>query len=220
MTTKLVLFDGELGQRYPEGIRVNAVSAFEALNGLRLHPGFMPGKDRLMRVKLLDFRSPSAMRCPTSEEVIRVSVIGEGSQVVGAGGKVGSIFAVVIGVLLIVFAPYLAPILGVSTTAIGYAGLLMAAQGIQGLLAKKPDSTSNTSSSERSNLFSATGNTVKSGTAIPLVLGRSIVYGHILSYQVTAAEKGTNITVPPAEIQGGQFLAGNDNFELTQEEWS
>lgn len=222
MTMKRILFDGALGEKYPEGIQVAATTAREALSGLRLHAGFVPGTDRMLRIRLPDFPTPASLNSPTEMQDIRVSLVEDIAEVAGAGGKIGSIFSIVIGVLLVIYAAPLAGFIGMgaTATAVGYAGLLMAAQGLMGLLAKKPKTGSYSSaSSERSNIMGSTGNTVRSNTFIPLVLGRSVVYGHFLSYQVTAAQKGTEITVPPAEIQGGQFFAADDTFTLTEEEW-
>ena len=105
------------------------------------------------------------------------------------GGKRGGLVQIVIGGLLIAasFLPGLTPFVA---TFLFNAGVALALGGLAALLAPKPSSTNPSSATnpEGSKYLGARGNTTRIGTRIPLAYGRQRLYGHILSYNVTAAD--------------------------------
>lgn len=108
------------------------------------------------------------------------------------GGKRGGFFQIVIGAALIAVAvavPGLGTIAGVAVASILFnAGLSLVLSGLLALIAPKPPSVTSSGSPEGSKYLPAQGNTTKIGTRIPLIYGRQQVYGHILSFNVTAAD--------------------------------
>ena len=109
------------------------------------------------------------------------------------GGKRGGLVQIILGTLLIAAAillPGLGTIAGVSLNTILFsAGLSLTFSGIALLFAPKPPSnTPSANNSEGSKYLGAQGNTVKIGTRIPLGYGRQKVYGHILSFNVSAEQ--------------------------------
>ena len=103
------------------------------------------------------------------------------------GGKRGGFFQIVIGALLIA-ASFFVPGGPLVASIFFNAGLSLVLSGLLALIAPKPPSVTSSGSPEGSKYLPAQGNTTKIGTRIPLIYGRQQVYGHILSFNVTAAD--------------------------------
>lgn len=218
-TTKRIVFHGGLAQKYPDGIVLEGATAYECLSGLRTVPGFIPGTDSPVVVRLPDYQSRDALMERTDAAEIHVH-----EHVGGAGGKAGGWLQIAIGVVMVVFAPAIAGALSgtlfaASAGSIALAGAMIALGGIRSLLTPTPQS--NTESDGKKSLYlPSTGNTVRAGTRIPLILGRHKVYGHFLSFQVTASNLGEKIAPPAQPVPGGtNILSKGGDFEIETTSW-
>ena len=188
--TKLIQFHGHLKDLYPEGIRVEAQSAYEAIAALQFFEHFKPEENELIPVMLPGFQSRDALHQLTDCEVIDVH-----PYLGGAGGKTGMFLQIVVGVVLIATGWGAQPgamVLGGAMSA-GTAvmtGALLVLGGVTGLLMPQPKLDTGSKEENRSNYLAAQKNTVKIGTRIPLIFGRRKWYGHFLSFNVTATAKG------------------------------
>ena len=113
----------------------------------------------------------------------------------GSGGGGGGIFSAIIGILLIVTAPWLAVALGgaqAMTAAIVLAGLTMVAGGISMLLAKPPkfEDFREIESTKKSTsyLFGGPTNTANEGGPVPIGYGRLIAGSQIIQMSLTTRE--------------------------------
>lgn len=211
---------------YPDGLRVPGKSAAEAIAMLEFHEGFKVENGPRLAFRCPDFQSRDALREPTDVEVIHmVAVDLDGNSVHGSGGKIGGIIMVVIGVILIIFAPYLAvPLASLGATAGGIAtfGAMLALQGLIAVIAPQPSAASigDQRQGDKSEYLPANKNTVRTGTRIALILGRARVYGHFLSFQVTS----TNLNDPsdPAfiSVQGALEATSNTQYDMTFADWT
>lgn len=180
---KTIVFEGYLHDLYPDGITLEADSPAEALYGLQNYPGFRKEDDVLYQVTLPDFPSRDAIYNRTDRTEIRVVPVLE-----GAGGKMGGIFQILIGVLMIVGSFFLIPINPYLAAGVALSGAAMILGGIMSFLMPVPKASS-VASDERSKYIPANKNTVKVGTPIPILFGRRKVYGHFLSFDVDAKSK-------------------------------
>lgn len=195
---KKIVFDGHLRDMYPEGICVEGDSPAECLSALANFPGFREEDGVRHDVILPDYLSRDALYARTDREVIRVSSI-----VAGAGGKLGQFLQIAIGVLLVV----VGTITGIPQLV--SLGVMMILQGVVGLLMPQPEIQKAGGTEEKSSYLSGTKNTVRIGTRIPLIYGRRKVFGHYLSFNVTA----TNMPQPgaPSETPDGGFSSTTDS---------
>ena len=136
------------------------------------------------------------------------------------GGKRGGFLQILIGAVLIA-ASYFVPggfLIGkvALSTILFNAGLSLALSGVLALMAPKPPSSTpfQGDNTEGSKYLAAQGNTTRIGTRIPIGYGRQKVYGHILSYNVTAAESDEDIvseqpggTAPTNAVQSSLALS-------------
>lgn len=186
---KTIVFEGYLKDLYPDGIKLEADTAAEAILGLQNYPGFRKSDEVLHTVKLPDFGSRDALYAPTLREEILVVPVIE-----GAGGGNGGILKIILGVVLIIAAA-VALFFGQPQLAIGLllAGISSIAGGIMEMMMKTPKAAS-IAADEKSKYIPANKNTVKIGTPIPLLYGRRKVWGHFLSFDVDAKDVGKNTT--------------------------
>lgn len=195
---KLIRFHGELKLLYPEGIQVEGASAAECISALQNFPGFRESDGVTHQVFLPDFQSRDAIYDRTDREIIEVHPMIE-----GGGGKWGAYLQIIIGVVLIATgwgAGAGTQILGMNISTLTLTGALMVLGGVTALLMPQPKLDTKGKEDNRSNYLNANKNTVKIGTRIPLLFGRRKWYGHYLSFNVTAAEKGQPLTQPPGAV--------------------
>lgn len=189
---KTIRFEGYLKELYPEGIKLEADSAAEAIAGLGNFPGFRRSDEVLHQVELPMFQSRDAIYARTELEEILVVPVEQ-----GAGGKKGGILQVIIGVVLIIAAVVVTVISGGALTPLGVglflAGASMLLGGIMAMLMPTPKAAS-IGSEEKSKYIPANKNTVKVGTPIPILFGRRKIWGQFLSFDVDA--KNLNETFP------------------------
>lgn len=204
---KKIIFRGYLQQMYPEGILLEADSAAEALEGLRMYPGFReedaPHPEFHHALILPDFQSLDAFYAPTDRQEILVEPF-----LAGSGGKRGAWLQIGIGIALVAFAaPLGAAVAGLSAGAAGasaaaiaaastnivMAGAMMILGGLVSILMPQPAMSGSGNVDDKSNYLGGSGgNTVASGTPIPLLLGTHKCSGHYLSFNITA----TNLKDP------------------------
>lgn len=192
---KTVVFEGPLQELYPEGIEVNAQTAADALALLENFPGLTPS-DPQFHARLPDFPTRDSMYAVTDAKVIRVVQIEQPDpkQFSGSGQKAMALVQIVIGVIIIVASWGTGTMQGYAMMASGFAMVL---GGIMSLMMKQPEKSKN-ENDPSSQYLPASKNTVKIGTTIPLLFGRRKVYGHLLSFNVTA----TNLNAPAPSNPG------------------
>ena len=205
---KLIVFSGYLRDMYPDGIKVEGASAYECVSALRLYPGFRETDGVQHTVVLPDFGSRDALTEKTDKEVIRIE-----PMIVGASGRGGQFLMVVVGILLI-WSGYGYPagqsVLAGAMTA-GQAvslGVMLLLNGIVGLMSPQPEPDTDEKDA-KSNKLSANRNTTKIGTRVGLLFGRRKVWGHILSFNVSATTLPPPVLIPP---DPGQLLVDSEDY--------
>jgi predicted phage tail protein len=192
---KTIVFSGPLREKYPKGIEVAGESAADCIALLQNYPEFSPGSETI-RVTLPDFRSRDALYAPTEREVISVVQLEENpEQFSGSGQKAAGVVQVVIGSILIAVGLY------TGNPNLALIGASMFLGGVLNLMMKAPEKPKN-ENENKSNYLAANKNTVKIGTTIPYLFGKRKVWGHLLSFNVTA----TNLNVggqPYCYARGG-----------------
>lgn len=217
---KTVIFQGYLKKLYPEGIKLHADSAEQAIALLGNYPGFRVQDDVKHRVYLPKFPTVESIRQRTDSEVIEVCPLESNSvpdtlEFSGAGGgERGSWVQIVIGAVLIVASFYAGPFQQILFTA----GVSLMLGGVVQLLMPQPKKGED-SNDPRSNYLAANKNTVAIGTTIPIAFGRRKIYGHLVSYNVTATNLNektlvvTNRTGHAAGDVNGVSYTGKWDYE-------
>ncbi len=184
---KTIVFSGPLQKEFPNGIEVAGESAADCIALLENHSRFAPGSEPI-RVKLPQFVSKDSLYEPTNREVIElVQVSPSEDEFGGSGQKVMGAVQVVIGAIIIYASWGTAGAQGLAMMAAGF-GMVLG--GLMALMMKAPEKPKN-EIDPKSNYLAANKNTVKIGTTIPYLFGRRKVWGHILSFNVSA----TNLNV-------------------------
>ena len=211
---KTIVFKGYLEKLYPDGIQVEGESAAECLSALRGFPGFRPEDEVTHTVILPEFGSRDAIYARTANPNIVVV-----PTIAGAGGKLGSLALIAIGSVLIATgwgAGLGVDILGttiLSAQALTTVGVMLVLNGVVQLLMPAPEVQKSDLNEEKSNYIAANKNTVSIGTRIPLLFGRRRVWGHFLSFNITAGSrvKPEATVVPP---DNGFSFSADDNYEI------
>ena len=209
---KLIRFHGHLKDLYPEGIRVEAGSAVEAIGALQNYPGFREEDGVIHQVILPDFQSRDALYDLTDREIIEVHPMMQ-----GAGGKWGAYIQIIVGIILIATgwgAGAGQGVLGSGISAMTLSGALMVLGGVTALLMPTPKLDTANKEENRSNYLNATKNTVKIGTRIPLIFGVRKWYGHYLSFNVSATDKGAPKPVVDPTFGKLLYLATVDQYSI------
>lgn len=169
-----LILHGELRRRYGTHFDFHARSVAEAIEGLSCQLHDWP-RDLLIEVP--GFASEELLRATTEVEEVHLV------PAMFGGGAVGRI---IVGIVLIVAAFVLAPILGATlTVALLATGISMTLGGIMALFMKAP-SVSKSEDPPPSKYFGINENTADSGTPITLAYGRINLFGHWLSLQSDA----------------------------------
>lgn len=182
---------GDLGRQFGKVHRYAAKSAAECVRAMcATLPGFReafaPNYYRVLRAgkELLDL---DGARSPQSEkESIRIIPV-------VTGAKSGGFFGAILGIALIIFAPYLAPAFGAAfATAAASVGWSLLIGGVSQLLFA-PDKPQKVGSYEAANnrpsyAFSGAVNTIAQGNPVPICYGRLIVGSQVISAGLTAQE--------------------------------
>lgn len=209
---KTIVFKGYLETLYPDGIEVEGDSAAECLSALSGYPGFRPQDGATHTVVLPEFGSRDAIYAKTANPNIVVV-----PAIAGAGGKLGAIALIVIGSILIATgwgAGLGVEIIGMTLTAsqLTTIGVMLVLNGVTQLLMPAPEIRKSDLNEEKSNYIPANKNTVRIGTRIPLLFGRRRVWGHILSFNITAGNKPAPV-VPSSVHIGGFAFAADSNYD-------
>lgn len=191
-----IYFSGKLEDREP--VRLAARTSREALEGLKLQPGFSPrGNTQRYLCKLANCKTLQDLDEPLAinELHLHCEEVLDTRELRGAGGNgavkvlIGVVFittAFVTGLASLTFATGLTTTglmgqilvgLGVSLVAGGIAQMLMPKLGGPG------------GEEERSYSLQSYPNTVKSGTPVPILVGRSVRWGgHLFTLNITTFE--------------------------------
>lgn len=203
---KTVIFQGYLNKLYPEGIKLEATSAYEALTLLENYPGFREEDNVRHRVTLPKFFSRDSFYLPTDDEVIEVVPLTENEIATvdsfEGGGGGGGFLQVVIGTIIATIGFVTGQAWAVKL------GIGIALGGLLQMLMPQPEAMKG-GTDERSNYLPANRNTQRIGTPIPILVGRRKVYGHYLAYNITAS----NMKEPTAEPTPENTHAGGANSE-------
>ncbi len=199
---KTVIFEGPLKALYPLGIELDAVTPAEAIGLLQNFPGFRPEDGVTHHLTMPDFPSKDSFYQPTDRtELLLTPIEPENTDTFsGSGGKARGYAMIVIGVAMMYFSS------GEYGKEIFMAGFGLVLGGIMQLMMPQPPKTTN-SNDPKSNYLSANKNTVAVGTPIPLLLGRFKVYGHLLSFNITATNISQAFVAKPTGL--GEAAASN-----------
>lgn len=190
---KQIVFDsGPLALQYPDGIWLEADTAAEAISGLNGRLGFREEDGDRHVFALQQFPSRDSLYQPTTAERIVVTPVA-----FGAGGR--GVFQIVLGIILIVVGYFTSWAGGTSLIKIGVALVI---SGLVQALMPQPEIRRQTEEDARSAYLPANKNTTKIGTRIPLLFGRRRVWGHILTFNVSA----TNMYQP--SLYNGSYEGG------------
>lgn len=182
--TKTIYFHDSLKEKFPEPIKVEARSVYEALTALQLRDEFNPKKvEERYPCRVEGFDSMDALKDETLVQEIHLYPV-----VLNASGDNGSWIQIIIGIILIVVAWYLPTTWGYVASVLYATGFSMVLGGVIQLLTPQPKMDGAGSAEDRSKYLGSRGNTVAIGTPIPIVLGRRKVWGHYLSFNVDAGD--------------------------------
>jgi predicted phage tail protein len=181
-----VHFHGYLKALCPDVIEVFASSVAEAVEGVTSQlPALAP-------TPLLGRHRVQVVGCETVEDLktsdmTEIHIVPQFS-----GGKKGGFTQIIIGAALIAlaFTPIGAAVLfgAKLATVMFFAGASLVLGGVMQLLAPAPKRDQAVGDPEASKYLGTPGNTVTSGTRIPVLYGRDKVYGHILSFNINAKD--------------------------------
>lgn len=194
-----VIFHGVLKKLCPDEYKVEAETAAEAIRGVtnQLRKKLVRKDGTMFQVvcKQCLTRFAFFSHIPESEETFELDLYPAFIPSGGGNGNVVNMIVgavlIVIGTLLLIFGPE--KISGVKVATIGWslitAGTIQFLTGAIGLLlTKKQDVSSDTTESSRT--FGANTNTTKIGTRIPIGYGKYKIYGHYLSVNTQAVDRG------------------------------
>lgn len=213
---KKLIFQGYLHDMYPEGIEVDATSAYEAIALLENYPGFRVEDNVRHRVTLPKFFSRDSFYANTDEEIIEVVPLTEREieivdNFAGAGGG-GGFFQVVIGTVIATVGFVTGQAWMVKL------GIGIALGGLLQMLMPQPEAI-DVGKEEKSNYLPANRNTQAIGTPIPILFGRRKVFGHYLAYNITATNMAAPVDkeTPPDVYAGG---ANSDGDIVYDNDWN
>lgn len=201
MKRKLVLH-GKLKTLWPQDIILDGDTVEELISGMCRITGRafypLPGQGK-HEIRVQGFETVESIRAPLGDDVVELHL-----APVMRGGKKGGLIQIAIGVVLIV-AAIMMPAAGVSLAAIGlegtltastvfFAGVSMLAGGVLQMLSPAPQmdmpnyQTGGGDNQEASRYLGAPRNTAKIGTRIPIIYGRHMHGGHVLSMNIDAKD--------------------------------
>lgn len=202
---KKIFLHGYLKDLYAEPIEVEAETVAEAVRYLEMIPELTPISGQLHAVKIAGVDNEIALFAKNDIEEIHVY-----PHMGGSGGK-GGLIQIVLGIALIALAVWTggaglfmmasgAPLITSST--LFMAGAMMVLGGVMQLLMPAPSMDNTNGQEEGSKYLSASGNTVKIGTRIPLLYGARRVYGHFLTFDVDAKDVSSAPEAGATSIKG------------------
>jgi predicted phage tail protein len=174
-----VQLHGSLKAIHPDPIYVNVDTAAEAVEAVtRQLEGFKPDANGRKRIRVVGFHTIEDLYADLKTEVLDIV-----PQL--NGGKQGGFVQILLGAALVA-ASFFVP--GIWSSFLLSLGASMALGGIASLLAPAPEADKNKNIENR--YLGAPGNTTKIGTRIPIVYGMDRVYGHYLSFDISALNYG------------------------------
>lgn len=202
MATVKIIFHGKFKKLYPEEVTLEGNSVAELINGLckqdkRLHAKL--GKDRYS-LTIQGFSDEESLYAELPEDFKELHIFPA-----LCGGKNGGIFQILLGVVLVVVGIAVIIIgagnpvaLAIGQALIG-AGIGLAIGGVIAMLSPAPElDFGGFNDPESSKYLLSNQNTVKSGTRIPLLYGRSLAYGHYLSFNIDSKDLSSASVTNPA----------------------
>jgi len=204
-----VTFTGALKKCCPKGVKVKAATPRQVLEALKLHPKLNPKTNQnKYEAKIIGLKGLAALDGEWLKNKMTIKCLRVIPRLSGAGGILKNpVVRIVIGAILVyialttgqvqaadaagnaLFAADGSAIMTMTTAgsmALN-AGIALAAGALLEVLAPAPHGGG---SSQRSHLANTYGNTVKSGTPIPIILGEHLWGGHYISYNVQPSTNG------------------------------
>jgi predicted phage tail protein len=179
----IVHLHGELNAAHPEPIQIYARNAAEALEAVSLQlPGLQPCPvNGRRRVQVRDFDTLESLLEQRDGDLQELHV-----SPALVFSKEGGVLEVIVGSLLIVASFVVAPAAATLAKIFFTAGVSLVTGGILQMIA--PQAKFNAGQANEANGYlGAPGNTVNIGTPIPILLGKYLVPGHVLSFDIDAA---------------------------------
>lgn len=178
----IVHLHGELNAAHPEPIQIYARNAAEALEAVSLQlSGLKPCPvNGRRRVQVLNFDTLESLLEQLDGDPRELHV-----SPALVFSKEGGILEVIVGTLLVV-ASFIVPPATTLAKIFFTAGVSLVTGGILQMIAPQPKVNAG-QASEANGYLGAPGNTVNIGTPIPILLGKFLVPGHVLSFDIDAA---------------------------------
>lgn len=210
MTAVTLHLHGHLKELAPEGVRLDIQSVAEGISALcRRFPSLNPtpglGRQRIM---VRGYACQSELRRPLRADETDIHLVPS-----FAGEKRGGIAMIVIGAVLVAVAVYNPggvlqagtagaegfvageSVMGmgaISASSVFMSGAMMIASGLLAFMSVAPKMDSqtwtSTSNPEASKYLGTPRNTTKAGSRIPILYGRSRIYGQVLSIAIDAKD--------------------------------
>lgn len=191
MLRKIILH-GQLKRLFPEPVSIDAQTVAEAIRGLCVVSGgaFDPTPQRgRIAASVAGFDTYESLSEPLTDDVDEIHIFPA-----LRGGKSGGVMQVVIGAVLIVVGVILSFTPAAAASPYLYMmGASMMLGGVISMLSPTPKVdtgglSSDAADPEASRYLGSPQNTTKIGTRIPILYGRTLVYGHILSFGLQAKD--------------------------------
>ncbi|WP_161790308.1 tail assembly protein [Inquilinus limosus] len=187
---KTVILHGYLRDLHPGPIKIVGDTVAEIVHAFTTQiKAFrpVPGQDR-HTISVVGFDTVGSLYEKTDQEEIHIV-----PAFVGGGGN-GGFFKIIIGAVLIAAAFVVAGPAGVLaagslSAGLFWAGVTFALGGLLEVISPAPTIDVNSAKDpEASKYLGSPQNTTKIGTRIPLLLGRHLAFGHILSMDIDAVD--------------------------------
>lgn len=201
-----IVLNGALKKHYEKEIKIHANTLREALSALKLIPEFDPAKtSKRFLCQVPGCTQEYTLDEPLEKDTIYLDCQSELStrDIVGSGNN--PYVRIIIGVILITVGLFFDPSGQTSSygMALVSAGVTMIIGGVMQLINPlKEDSASNDNKSQSATSYP---NTVKSGTPIPIILGKHKFGGHIFSLNT--------VSTKAKELSLGALISSNGEFD-------
>ncbi|MDR3436442.1 hypothetical protein [Telmatospirillum sp.] len=174
-----IFLHGKLRNLAPDGLEFDAATVEEAISALCLQTKAfnpLPGKPR-HELEVLGFDTDASLMAPLNDNVKELHLVPS-----LRGGKAGGVLQIIVGAVMVVVGVALSWCTGGASLALVMSGAMMIAEGLIALLSAAPKKND----PDASKYIGAPQNTTAIGTPIPILYGRRLVYGQMLSMNVQA----------------------------------
>lgn len=220
VTIKLVGFNSKIAKT----IKTVASNYREALEALKLQEGFNPLKSKVRYVCEVDgVQSTLDLDEPVVDGVMvvrRKQTLNTLKSFQGSGNTNGWV-KVIIGIVLIVVAVFVLPIIAAATGAtvlVGMVSAVMVNLGLAliagGLAQELMPTSENNTSDESSNTATSYPNTIRSGTPVAMIFGRHRFGGHLFQFNIESVGRSS------ADIRNFTNVVWDEVSDNKRDSWS